>query len=136
MWRPGTWSGSAVHSGPNRAIAQAGTSGDHFRRGLHLARRPVPPDNVDHTVAALVASQDDATRKPGGGEAARKRLTDAEGRLRKFQAAIAAGVDPGALLEVINACNCRGGNCYPPRTTRDELGPHLLTVLGWPTMHR
>ncbi|HEV2778936.1 MAG TPA: hypothetical protein VGX25_05990 [Actinophytocola sp.] len=61
------------------------------------------PDNVDQTVAALVASQEGTTRKPGGGEAARKRLTDAERRLRKFQAAIAAGVDPSALVEVINA---------------------------------
>jgi hypothetical protein len=53
--------------------------------------------------AALVASQKGALRKRDGGEAARKRLADAEGRLRKFQAAIAAGVDPVALVEVINA---------------------------------
>jgi hypothetical protein len=37
------------------------------------------------------------------GEAARNRLADAEAPLRKFQAAIAAGVDPGALVEAINA---------------------------------
>jgi DNA invertase Pin-like site-specific DNA recombinase len=60
-------------------------------------------DNVDHTVAALVASQEGATRKRDGGEAARKRLADAEARLRKYQAAITAGVDPAALVEVINA---------------------------------
>jgi hypothetical protein len=60
-------------------------------------------DHVDHTVAALVASQEGATRKRDGGAAARKRLADAEGRLKKFQAAIAAGVDPTALVEVINA---------------------------------
>jgi hypothetical protein len=52
--------------------------------------------NVDRTVAALVASQD------GGGtsserEAAKKRLADAEKRLRRFQDAIAAGIDPDAL---------------------------------------
>lgn len=37
------------------------------------------------------------------GEAAKNRLADAEAWLRKFQAAIAAGVDPTALVEVINA---------------------------------
>lgn len=42
----------------------------------------------------------------GGGmaqhEVAKKRLADAETRLRRHQAAIAAGVDPAALVEVIN----------------------------------
>lgn len=60
-------------------------------------------DNVDRTVAALVASQDGADQTQAGGEAAKKRLADAEARIRKFQAAIAAGVDPTALVEVINA---------------------------------
>jgi DNA invertase Pin-like site-specific DNA recombinase len=64
----------------------------------HLFHR----DNVDRTVAALVASQDGAGRKQTDGEAAKKRLADAEARLRKFQAAIVAGVDPNALVEVIN----------------------------------
>ncbi|NYH77521.1 hypothetical protein FHR84_000835 [Actinopolyspora biskrensis] len=35
-------------------------------------------------------------------EAAKKRLTDAETRLRRFQEAIEAGVDPAALAETIN----------------------------------
>jgi hypothetical protein len=48
------------------------------------------PDNVDHTVAALLASQDGVLGEWDGGAAARKRLADAEARLRKFQAAIAA----------------------------------------------
>ncbi|OLF17666.1 hypothetical protein [Actinophytocola xanthii] len=60
-------------------------------------------DNLDRTVAALVASRDGARRKRDGGEAACKRLSDAESRLRRFQAAIAAGVDATALVEVINA---------------------------------
>jgi hypothetical protein len=29
-------------------------------------------------------------------------MADAEARLRRFQAAIAAGIDPAALVEVIN----------------------------------
>ena len=57
--------------------------------------------NVDRTVAALIGSQDG----PKGSDAqsvAKKRLTDAETRLRRFQAAIEAGVDPSALVEAIN----------------------------------
>lgn len=63
------------------------------------------PENVDRTVAALVASQEGAGRKQAGGEAAKMRLADAEARIRKFQAAIAAGVDPAALVDVINTAH-------------------------------
>ena len=57
--------------------------------------------NVDRTVAALVGSQrDSGTAAPR--EAAEKRLTDVEAKLRRFQAAIEAGVDPLALVEAIN----------------------------------
>lgn len=38
----------------------------------------------------------------GRHETAKKRLTDAKARLRRHQAAIEAGVDPSALVEVIN----------------------------------
>ena len=58
-------------------------------------------DNVDRTVAALVASQD-GVGKSVGRDTAKKRLADAEARLRRFQAAIASGVDPAALVDVIN----------------------------------
>jgi hypothetical protein len=58
--------------------------------------------HVDRTVAALVASQDGARGVPSTREAASKRLADAEARLRRFQTAIAAGVDPAALVESIN----------------------------------
>jgi hypothetical protein len=57
--------------------------------------------NVDRTVTPLAASQDGAAER-GGYEAAKKRLADAEARLRRFQAAIASGVDPAALVDVIN----------------------------------
>ncbi len=60
-------------------------------------------DHVDETVAALVASQDGARRKAVGRDAAEHRLTKAEAEIRRFQAAIAAGIDPMALVEVINS---------------------------------
>ena len=54
-------------------------------------------------------------RNPAGGSARcvstageRRRLADAEARLRKFQAAISAGVVPAALVEVINAAQSVG----------------------------
>ncbi|MFC0105592.1 recombinase family protein [Kibdelosporangium aridum] len=65
-------------------------------------RRIFARENVDETVAALLASQEG----PAGGatthEQAKRRLADAETRLKRHQAAIAAGVDPAALVEVIN----------------------------------
>src|SRR5262249_15137002 len=61
------------------------------------------PANIDATVAALVASQTDPGAGSASREAAGKRLADAEARLRRFQAAIALGIDPAALVEVINS---------------------------------
>lgn len=60
-------------------------------------------DHVDKTVAALVASQDGAGQKVSGREAAEHRLAKAEAEIRRFQAAIAAGIDPTALVEAINS---------------------------------
>ncbi|GAA2806838.1 recombinase family protein [Saccharopolyspora taberi] len=59
------------------------------------------PENIDKTVQALLASQEAPNSAPTQ-EKAKQRLTDAEARLRRFQAAIAAGVDPAALTEAIN----------------------------------
>ncbi|WP_436498177.1 recombinase family protein [Actinokineospora sp. HUAS TT18] len=59
------------------------------------------PENRDETVRAFVASQADE-RPSGDQEAARKRLADAEARLRRFQDAIGAGVDPMAVMEPMN----------------------------------
>lgn len=56
-------------------------------------------ENVDRTVAALVASQGGYG---GVRDAVKARLSDAEGRLWRFQSAIEAGVDPAALVESIN----------------------------------
>jgi hypothetical protein len=58
-------------------------------------------DHVDKTVAALVASQEGAGQKATGREAAEHRLAKAEAEIRRFQAAIAAGMDPTALVEAI-----------------------------------
>lgn len=60
-----------------------------------LMRRP-------RTVAALIASQRETTVASNGWGAMKKRVADAEARLRRYQAAIAAGVDPAALVEAIN----------------------------------
>ena len=56
------------------------------------------PDNLDRTVAALLASQGGDPGRTAAGQ----RLKEAETRLRRFQAAIAAGVDPAALIDAIN----------------------------------
>ena len=53
-------------------------------------------DNVDQTVEALVGSQ----RGPSvaaGSDAAKARLTKAEGAVRRLEDAILAGVDPSAV---------------------------------------
>jgi hypothetical protein len=57
--------------------------------------------NVDRTVAALVASQD-VGQGAGQRDAAKRRLSEAEARLRRLQEAIVAGVDPAGLVEAVN----------------------------------
>ena len=57
-------------------------------------------ENVDRTVRQLLDDQPTAER--GGQEQAKKRLSAAKAKLRKFQAAIEAGVDPAALVESMN----------------------------------
>lgn len=59
-------------------------------------------ENVDRTVAQLVASHDVPRWEPARADV-KQRLTDVEARLRRFQAAIASGVDPAALVKAINA---------------------------------
>jgi hypothetical protein len=58
--------------------------------------------NVERTVAALVASQSGSRAAPSTQEVLTKRLAEAQARLRRFHAAIEAGVDPAALVEAIN----------------------------------
>ncbi len=60
------------------------------------------PVNIDSTVSALLASQDEGDSGATNEAAARKRLADAEAKLRRFQDAIAAGIDPSALVESMN----------------------------------
>lgn len=72
---------------------------EHFNKWIdHL----FDPMNLDNTVSALLASQDNGETGPPNHAAARQRLTDAEAKLRRFQDAIAAGIDPSALVEVMN----------------------------------
>ncbi|MDQ3153802.1 MAG: hypothetical protein M3R63_19535 [Actinomycetota bacterium] len=58
------------------------------------------PENVDDTVRQLVGAQD--TSEAVTRAAARTRLREAQAELRRFQAAIAAGVDPAGLVEPMN----------------------------------
>ena len=58
-------------------------------------------EHVDETVRALVDSQADVAAG-GDHEASKRRLAEAEQALSRFQDAIAAGVDPSALVEGIN----------------------------------
>jgi hypothetical protein len=57
--------------------------------------------NINATVAALLDSQA-GQRISGGRDVAKRRLLDAESRIRRFQDAIAAGVDPAALVDPLN----------------------------------
>jgi hypothetical protein len=59
-------------------------------------------ENVDRTVAALAASQGGVGGTSSAREGIKARLTRAEVRLRRLQAAIEAGVDPAAVVEGIN----------------------------------
>jgi hypothetical protein len=52
---------------------------------------------------------------------------DAEARLRRFQAAIAAGVDPNALVEVINAARAERRAAQATLTTRPRRMTRLAT---------
>jgi hypothetical protein len=82
------------------------------------------PANVDRTAAALVASQEGRSELLGH-TAAKKRLADAEARLRRFQAAIASGIGPAALVDAINEAQAQRA------AARAELdgtpAPKLLT---------
>jgi hypothetical protein len=74
-------------------------------------------DNVDQTVAVLLGSEGTGI---GGGslEAARNRLADAEARLRRYQAVIAAGIDPVALVGPINQAQAE---CAAARAQIDSV---------------
>jgi len=58
------------------------------------------PENLDTTIATLLGSQE--STQAAGTNSAKKRLATAEEQLSRYQQAIKAGVDPAALVEVIN----------------------------------
>ncbi len=60
------------------------------------------PENIDRTVAALVASQGSNGAATNDRDTVRKRLAKAEADLSRFQEAIKAGIDPLALVEAVN----------------------------------
>jgi DNA invertase Pin-like site-specific DNA recombinase len=92
------------------------------------------PDQVDHTVAALIGSQGKPQREPS---TARKRLADAEAKLRRYQEAIGAGIDPAALVEAINAAQVERtasqaelDNVLPPSTITEAEVYAMIDSLG------
>jgi hypothetical protein len=89
-------------------------------RNVYLPERAVLPalntwigelfdrDNIDQTVAALLASQDSGHAPTGESsevdrDAIKRRVADVETRLSRLRAAIEAGADPAALVESVNA---------------------------------
>lgn len=86
------------------------------------------------TVNELVESQGDALRANARLEQARKRLTDAEAKLRRQQAAIEAGVDPSALVDPINAAQAERNHCagrtwqHAAATEDADLGRRVPTA--------
>ena len=59
-------------------------------------------ENLDQTVAGLIESQAGEGPKSGPRESVKRRLADAETKLKRYQEAIASGVDPTALVEAVN----------------------------------
>ncbi len=66
-----------------------------------IARLFEPSRRAD-TVATLVGGQHGQLVDAGRVEAARRKLADAQTRLRRHQAAIEAGIEPAALVDAIN----------------------------------
>lgn len=92
------------------------------------------PDQVDRTVAALIGSQDRPQTEPS---TARKRLADAEAKLRRYQDAIGAGIDPTALVEAINttqaerlAARAELDNTPAPNTVTEAEVYAMIDSLG------
>ena len=80
------------------------------------------PENVDNTIAELLGTQE--AGRDGGRDllaAAKKRLASAEERLRRHQAAIEAGIDPVALVEVINQAQAERAAAPPSWTVPRSL---------------
>ncbi|WP_146231915.1 hypothetical protein [Lentzea atacamensis] len=89
----------ALNGHPTNVYLPEAVAIEHFNRWIdHL----FDPLNVDNTVSALFASQGNGDTSTPNHAAARQRLADAEAKLRRFQDAIAAGIDPSALVEAMN----------------------------------
>ncbi|MCP3803467.1 recombinase family protein [Allokutzneria sp. A3M-2-11 16] len=95
------------------------------------------PENRDETVKALVASQGGTAKAHVSRDAAQKRLNAAEARLKRFRAAIDAGVDPTALVEDINdaqaqrtAARAELNACRAPELLTDAEVYAMLDSLG------
>jgi hypothetical protein len=70
------------------------------RRAMRCGRR----ENRDRLVAGLLDAQ---PKVEGNRETAKRRLADAEAKLRRFRAVIEAGIDPAALVEAMNEAHAQ-----------------------------
>ncbi|MBB5923604.1 DNA invertase Pin-like site-specific DNA recombinase [Actinoalloteichus hoggarensis] len=82
------------------------------------------PANIGRTVRALVDSQGDR-RQRSDHEHVRRRLAEAEAKLRRFQDAIGAGIDPAALVEPINQAQAERAAAHAELT--DSPAPTTIT---------
>jgi hypothetical protein len=86
-------------------------------------------ENLDRTVAGLLSSQEGDHPASGAREGAKARLVNAEAKLRRFQAAIEAGIDPTAIVDAVNETQSQRaaakaeleGLPLPGRITRAEV---------------
>jgi DNA invertase Pin-like site-specific DNA recombinase len=81
-------------------------------------------DNVDRTVGRLIGEQPRSSQGSEHGRA-RDRLADAEAKLRRFQTAIEAGIEPAALVEAINQAQAERAAARAELENTEE--PSLLT---------
>jgi hypothetical protein len=88
--------------------------------------------NLDRTVTALVMSQERGHQEPTARQAMKKRLGEAESRLRKLRTAIEAGVDPAHWLSQ----STRRKLNAPPRALSWTLTPRRWTHCPTPRSTR
>jgi Recombinase len=81
-------------------------------------------ENLDQTVAQLLGSQPTGAASTDV-SAAKSRRADAERRLQRFQAAIAAGADPAAVIEPMNQAQAERAAARAEIDSASKLGKAL-----------
>lgn len=101
--RTARWPGCLQSTGRSCHPKTVNVRQEHIVRPLNywIGQLFAPP-NVDRTIAQLFGAQDGPRHADRARQQAQQRLSSAETRLRRHQAAIEAGVDPAALVDTIN----------------------------------